>query len=78
MRSASRFLGALAAVASLPSAFGQNNVPNTFTDAETGIVFNSWGIPNGSPQSQGGWTFGMALPSDALSTDATEFIGYLV
>jgi hypothetical protein len=50
----------------------------TFTDPQTGIIFNSWGIPADSPQTQGGFTFGMALPSNALSTDATEFIGYLV
>ncbi|KAK4155189.1 cellobiose dehydrogenase [Chaetomidium leptoderma] len=77
MRSSSRFLGALAAAASfLPSAFAQNNAPVTFTDAASGIVFNSWSIANG-PQTKGGFTFGVALPSNALTTDATEFIGYL-
>jgi len=55
-----------------------NNVAETFTDAASGITFNSWGIPNGSPSTQGGFRFGMALPQDALTTDATEFIGYLV
>lgn len=54
-----------------------NNVAETFTDAASGITFNSWGIPNGSPSTQGGFRFGMALPQDALTTDATEFIGYL-
>ncbi|KAK1756220.1 putative cellobiose dehydrogenase precursor [Echria macrotheca] len=78
MRSNSRFIGALAAAASyLPSAFAQGPLPTTFTDPETGIVFNSWGIPNGGSQTQGGLTFGVALPSDALSVDANEFIGYL-
>ncbi|KAK4240569.1 carbohydrate-binding module family 1 protein [Achaetomium macrosporum] len=77
MRTSSRFLGALAAAASFAPALAQNNAPVTFTDPSTGIVFNSWGIANGSPQTQGGYTFGMALPSNALSTDATEFIGYL-
>lgn len=74
----SRILGALAAVAFLPSALAQNNAPNTITDSESGIVFNTWGVPQDSAQSKGGWTFGVALPSNALSTDATEFIGYLV
>ncbi|AEO69014.1 7e45c51e-662f-416f-b7f7-870b6473ba8f [Thermothielavioides terrestris] len=78
MRSSSRFLGALAAAASfVPSALAQNSVPVTFTDPSTGIVFNSWGLPNGSAETQGGYTFGVALPSNALTTDATEFIGYL-
>ncbi|KAK4106178.1 carbohydrate-binding module family 1 protein [Parathielavia hyrcaniae] len=78
MRTSSRFIGALAAAASfLPSALGQNNEPITFTDAETGIVFNSWTVPAESGQTQGAFTFGMALPSNALTTDATEFIGYL-
>ncbi|KAK4123284.1 carbohydrate-binding module family 1 protein [Parathielavia appendiculata] len=78
MRTSSRFVGALAAAASfLPSALGQNNEPVTFTDAESGIVFNSWTVPGDTGQTQGGFTFGMALPSDALTTDANEFIGYL-
>lgn len=62
----------------LPSALAQSSAPETFTDPETGIIFNTWGIPNGAPQTQGGLTFGVALPQDALETDASEFIGYLV
>jgi cellobiose dehydrogenase (acceptor) len=78
MRSSSRFVGALAAAASfLPSALAQNNAPVTFTDADSGIIFNSWGIANGAPQTQGGFQFGMALPENALETDASEFLGYL-
>jgi cellobiose dehydrogenase (acceptor) len=50
----------------------------TFTDAASGIIFNSWGIPNGGAQTKGGFTFGVALPENALATDASEFIGYLV
>ncbi|KAK4249648.1 carbohydrate-binding module family 1 protein [Corynascus novoguineensis] len=76
MRSSSRFVGALAA-ALLPSALAQNNAPVTFTDPDSGITFNSWGLAANSPQTKGGFTFGVALPSDALETDATEFIGYL-
>lgn len=41
-------------------------------------MFNSWGIPNGGSQTQGGFNFSLALPTDGLATDATEFIGYLV
>ncbi|KAL1839743.1 hypothetical protein VTJ49DRAFT_1209 [Mycothermus thermophilus] len=78
MRTSSRLVGALAAAtAFLPSALAQNNVPDTFTDAETGIVFNSWGLSPEDPRTQGGFRFGVALPEDALTNDATEFIGYL-
>ncbi|KAH6624220.1 cellobiose dehydrogenase [Chaetomium sp. MPI-SDFR-AT-0129] len=78
MRTSSRIVGALtAAAAFVPSVFAQNNAPNTFTDPDSGIVFNSWGIADGGAQTQGGFTFGVALPSDALTKDAEEFIGYL-
>lgn len=56
-----------------------------YTDPETGIVFNTWSATDGPIQGEGygsvslgGFTFGMALPSDALTVDANEFIGYLV
>jgi cellobiose dehydrogenase (acceptor) len=65
-------------LAVLPSVLAQNNAPVTFTDAASGIIFNSWGIPNGGAQTKGGFTFGVALPENALTTDASEFIGYLV
>ncbi|KAK3314079.1 hypothetical protein B0H66DRAFT_461522, partial [Apodospora peruviana] len=42
--------------------------PATYTDAASGIVFNTWAA--GSQM-----TLGMALPTNALKTDATEFIG---
>lgn len=61
----------------LPSVLGQQPA-TTFTDPDSGVVFNSWGVPSGSSQTQGGFTFGVALPSDALTKDADEFIGYLV
>ncbi|KAL2015859.1 hypothetical protein VTK56DRAFT_4678 [Thermocarpiscus australiensis] len=78
MRSSSRILGALASAASfLPSVLAQNSQPVTITDPGTGIIFNTWGFPNGAAETQGGFTFGVALPSDAFSTDASEFIGYL-
>ncbi|KAI1845097.1 hypothetical protein JX265_002817 [Neoarthrinium moseri] len=41
-----------------------------YTDAKTGIKFSTW--------SQGsGYTFGVALPEDALTKSATEYIGIL-
>ncbi|KAJ4304012.1 hypothetical protein N0V88_001616 [Collariella sp. IMI 366227] len=78
MRTWSRFIGTLTAAGSLLlPVLAQNNEAVTFTDPDSGIIFNSWGLPNGSPQTQGGYTFGVALPSDALITNANEFIGYL-
>jgi len=42
-----------------------------YTDPKTGIEFGTW--------AQGtGFTFGVALPSDALTTAADEYIGLLV
>ena len=49
----------------------QSSTPTSYTDPGTGIVFNSWTAP-------GGPTFGFTFPSNALTTDATEFIGYIV
>lgn len=45
----------------------------TYTDEATGVSFKTWTATSG-----GAYTFGIALPSDALETDATEYIGYLV
>ncbi|KAI1327173.1 carbohydrate-binding module family 1 protein [Xylariaceae sp. FL0255] len=62
--------------------WAQSATPTTYTDPKTGIVFNNWIVPDtasGTDETStwGGLTFGMALPSNALTTDATEFIGYL-
>lgn len=43
-----------------------------YTDADTGIIFDSWTNPAGTMK------FGFTFPSDALTVDATEFIGVLV
>jgi cellobiose dehydrogenase (acceptor) len=56
--------------------YGQSSTPSTLTDPQTGIVFNTWSAS--TAQTPGGLTFGFAMPSNALTTDATEFIGYLV
>ncbi|CCF38618.1 cellobiose dehydrogenase, partial [Colletotrichum higginsianum] len=50
--------------------------PTTFTDPGTGIIFNTWSAS--SAQTAGGMTYGFALPENALTTNANEFIGYLV
>ncbi|EAU37630.1 predicted protein [Aspergillus terreus NIH2624] len=50
--------------------------PSPYTDPGTGIAFTTWNIP--LEDNGGDLTFGMALPSNALKTDATEFIGYIV
>lgn len=45
----------------------------TYTDSTTGINLKTWTATDG-----GAFTFGLALPSDALTKDATEYIGLLV
>jgi hypothetical protein len=54
-----------------------------YTDPDTKISFNLWGIEaihdeETETMGQGAYHFGMALPPDALTNDATEYIGYLV
>ncbi|KAK9425521.1 putative Fungal cellulose binding domain-containing protein [Seiridium unicorne] len=56
-------------------AFAQSSTAVVYTDPDTGITFDTWPVPTTS--TAGGLTFGMALPSDALTVDADEFIGYL-
>ncbi|CAI7586499.1 unnamed protein product [Penicillium glandicola] len=68
---------AVAAVALFSStSIAQSGTPVAYTDPDTGITFDTWTVSE--TLSEGGYTFGMALPSDALTTDATEFIGYLL
>ncbi|ORY65545.1 cellobiose dehydrogenase [Pseudomassariella vexata] len=43
----------------------------TYTDTATGISFGTW------TEGGGAFTYGIALPGDALTTDATEYIGLL-
>ncbi|OTB09082.1 carbohydrate-binding module family 1 protein [Hypoxylon sp. CI-4A] len=57
----------LAAAATLRSCLAQEATP--YTDPDTGIEFGTW--PSTSQ------TFGFTLPEDALTTDATEYIGIL-
>ncbi|KAF5861547.1 hypothetical protein ETB97_012796 [Aspergillus alliaceus] len=59
----------------LQTCWAQSGVPETYTDSETGITFDTWSAPAGT--GNGGLVFGVALPATALTTDATEFIGYL-
>ncbi|KAJ8123784.1 hypothetical protein ONZ43_g345 [Nemania bipapillata] len=68
MPSVSRIATAvLAAAVSIRTCLAQDPVP--YTDPGSGIEFGTW--------EQGDMTIGMALPADALTKDATEFIGYL-
>ncbi|KAI9371138.1 hypothetical protein BJX61DRAFT_548470 [Aspergillus egyptiacus] len=68
-------LVALVAFSFLHPAYSQSNPPVPYTDPETGIVFSTWTVPSSS--STAGLTFGVALPQDALTVDATEFLGFL-
>ncbi|KAI3326242.1 hypothetical protein HD806DRAFT_441044 [Xylariaceae sp. AK1471] len=68
MPSVSRIATAvLAAAASIRTCLAQDPVP--YTDPDTKIEFGTW--------VQGDMTIGLSLPSDALTTDATEYVGML-
>ncbi|ORY64787.1 fungal cellulose binding domain-containing protein [Pseudomassariella vexata] len=77
------FVTLLLAVSSyIHPSLAQSSTPTVYTDPDTGIIFDTWIVPaTGSGASgvttYGGLKFGMALPEDGLTTDATEFIGYL-
>ncbi len=57
-----------------------------YTEPNTGITFYTSSEPNGtiagdgemSPVSLGGFTFGIALPPNALTVDTHEYIGLIV
>ncbi|KAJ5782258.1 Cellobiose dehydrogenase cytochrome [Penicillium paradoxum] len=77
MRVFAHAFAAVATVALFSSpSWAQSGTPVAYTDPDTDITFDTWTVPE--KLSQGGLTFGLALQSDALSTDATEFIGYLL
>ncbi|KAL3469191.1 hypothetical protein BJX99DRAFT_265413, partial [Aspergillus californicus] len=59
----------------LEPVLAQTSAPTVYTDPDTGIVFDTWTVA--ATSSAAGLTFGVALPEDALTTDSTEFIGYL-
>ncbi|CAI4217414.1 unnamed protein product [Parascedosporium putredinis] len=71
-----RIVTTLVAAASLwQECHGQGPLATVITDPGTGIVFDAWSAT--TTQTKGGMTIGMALPSNALTTDAKEFIGIL-
>ncbi|KAJ5857752.1 hypothetical protein N7455_008646 [Penicillium solitum] len=77
MRFCAHAFAAVAAVTLfLSTAVAQSGTPVAYTDPDTGITFDTWTVSE--TLSKGGFTFGIALPSDALTTDASEFIGYLL
>jgi cellobiose dehydrogenase (acceptor) len=53
-----------------------------YKDEKTGIEFGTWDYtPDASDDDDpgfGAYKFGMALPADAMTKDATEYIGILV
>ena len=52
----------------------------SYTDAATGIKFTTWGTPPATDPAVtvAPFTFGLALPGDALTKAADEYIGVLV
>ncbi|KAI1775447.1 carbohydrate-binding module family 1 protein [Hypoxylon cercidicola] len=77
------FVALLLAVSlNIRQCLGQASVPTLYSDNNTGITFDTWRVPDtaegsGGVSAWGGLTFGIALPENALTEDATEFIGYL-
>lgn len=57
------------------TCLAQSATAVVYTDPATGIVFDTWTVPDA--QTEGTMTIGAALPSNALTVDATEFIGLL-
>ncbi|KAH7031437.1 cellobiose dehydrogenase [Microdochium trichocladiopsis] len=59
----------------------QGAAPATYKDPTTGIIFNTWSVPDrnvgGFGGAYGGMKIGMALPANALTVNANEFIGIL-
>ncbi|BCS23938.1 uncharacterized protein APUU_40382S [Aspergillus puulaauensis] len=72
-----KFSLALCAILStlLPLTTAQAPEGKPYTDPKTNITFSTWEI--GESSGSGPFTFGLALPPNALKTDATEFIGYM-
>ncbi|KAK1750876.1 cellobiose dehydrogenase [Echria macrotheca] len=66
---------ALTAALYLQPSTAQTADAAPYKDASTGIVFKTWST--GTASGAAPFTFGMALPSDALTKDATEYIGLL-
>ncbi|KAI0427264.1 fungal cellulose binding domain-containing protein [Xylaria sp. FL1042] len=78
------FIASLLLTASLniQLCLGQSSTATVYTDSKTGITFDTWIVPDTASGASGtttwgGMTIGLALPEDALTTDANEFIGYL-
>ncbi|KAF3058966.1 Cellobiose dehydrogenase [Daldinia childiae] len=72
----------LAVSLNVQKCLGQASAPTLYKDSKTGIAFDTWTVPDkadgsGGVSAWGGLTFGVALPENALTVDATEFIGYL-
>ncbi|KAL4797743.1 hypothetical protein BDV19DRAFT_387170 [Aspergillus venezuelensis] len=72
-----KFASALCAVSTalLPLTTAQAPTGTRYTDATTNISLTTWDIPEVS--GTGPLKFGLTLPSTALETDATDFVGYL-
>ena len=47
-----------------------------FTDADTGIIFATTTFTDAA--TKGGFTWGIALPANAATVDATEYVGMIV
>ncbi|RYO74473.1 hypothetical protein DL764_010817 [Monosporascus ibericus] len=62
------------AAASLAAA-GSQTPSGEYTDRDTAITYQTWRIAQSA--NTGAFTFGLVLPEDALTSDASEYIGLL-
>ncbi|KAI1276713.1 fungal cellulose binding domain-containing protein [Xylaria sp. FL0933] len=72
----------LTACLNIQLCLGQSSTATVYKDSKTGITFDTWIVPDTASGASGtttwgGMTIGLALPENALTTDADEFIGYL-
>ncbi|KFY32079.1 hypothetical protein V493_00537 [Pseudogymnoascus sp. VKM F-4281 (FW-2241)] len=72
-----KLFGALAAAGSVFQAVSAQGTAGTYTDPDTGIIFSTQSYADGAGTA-GGFTVGMALPANAASVDATEYIGMII
>lgn len=63
----------------IPSCAGQGQdlTQGVYTDPDTGIKFTTWS-EEPDEVGNGAFSFGIALPEDAATKNATEYIGMLV
>ncbi|KAK2762738.1 hypothetical protein FQN54_000912 [Arachnomyces sp. PD_36] len=76
MKSTGLLGGVVALTACAQGVLAQQAEQGTYTDPDTGIIFQTNTFDN--TVTEGGFTWGWALPEDAADAPATEYLGYVV